>query len=174
MQIDTTSGAQAAVPEAVKTSGARRELKLSELVPDALVALLMLAFAIALWVGAAAFAPGPWQAQGAGTFPRSISLLLGMCSLLLLGRTLRAWRCSTQVASVEFRRPGAVATAMLLTVAYPPLIEGLGYYMATAAWLPVLLWVAGYRKLKGIVLVSLGFLLFSRIVFQHLLGTPMP
>ena len=174
MPIDPAHGAQAARPDAVQAPVAQRELKVSALVADALVALFMLAFAMALWVGVGAFAPGPWRAQGAGAFPRSIALLLGMCSLLLLGRTLLAWRGPKQPGSVAFRRPHAVVAAMLLAVAYPPLIDGLGYYLATAVWLPVLLWVAGYRKPKGVVLASIGFLVFSRIVFQQLLGTPMP
>lgn len=174
MATDPAHGAQVVKPDAVKTPIVQRELKVSTLVADALVALFMFAFAVALWVGVEAFAPGPWRAQGAGSFPRSIALLLGMCSLLLLGRTLLAWRAQRQAGNVALRRPHAVAAAMLLAVAYPPLIDALGYYLATAVWLPVLLWVAGYRKPKGVVLASLGFLVFSRIVFQQLLGTPMP
>lgn len=150
------------------------ELKLPAAVADAVVALLMLAFAAALWFGAGAFAPGPWKAQGAGAFPRSIALLLGTCSLLLLARAATARRRSGTSGTVAFRRPRAVAVAMVLAVAYPSLIEAIGYYMATGLWLPVLLWVAGYRKPVGVVLASLGFLVFSRIVFEHLLGTPMP
>lgn len=173
MPASSVHHAQAAKADPVETP-AERELKVPASVADAVVALFMLAFAVALWVGAAAFAPGPWHAQGAGAFPRSISLLLGMCSLLLLGRTLGARRGSPAAVSVAFRRPSAVATAMVLAVAYPPLIEEIGYYMATGLWLPVLLWVAGYRKPVGVVLASLGFLVFSRIVFQQLLGTPMP
>ncbi|MBU6257464.1 MAG: tripartite tricarboxylate transporter TctB family protein [Burkholderiales bacterium] len=174
MAIEPADGAPVARPDAVQTSAVRGELQVSALVADASVALFMLALAVALWIGVGAFAPGPWRAQGAGSFPRSIALLLGLCSLLLLGRTLLAWRARTRARPLAFRRPHAVAAAMGLALAYPPLIEALGYYPATALWLPLLLWVAGCRKPKLVVLPALGFLVFSWIVFQQLLGTPMP
>lgn len=174
MRSETAYGAPPVAPERVNEPMHARELKVPAALADMLVGWLMLAFAIALWVGAGAFAPGAWHAQGPGTFPRGISLLLGVCSLLLLGRALHAWRAGTRPVVVAVRRPRAVVLAMALAAAYPPLIQALGYYPATAVWLPVLLWVAGCRKLKVVVLASLGFLLFSRIVFQQLLGTPMP
>lgn len=171
--MGTSSFSQPPEPDTMR-SAPERELNVPAGVADALVALCMLAFAVALWLGAGAFAPGPWKAQNAGAFPRGISLLLGMCSLLLLARAVSARRGAGAQPSVAFRRPRAVAVAMALAIVYPPLIDGIGYYMATGLWLPVLLWVAGCRKPVGVVLASVGFLVFSRIVFQHLLGTPMP
>lgn len=169
----TAYGAHDTKPQgaAAGTPAPERAWSLPAPLLDSLIALAMLAFALALWAGAEGFAPGPWRAQGPGTFPRGIALLLGSCSLLLFGRALRAWRGAQRLS---VKRPHAVAAAMALALVYPPLIEGLGYYGATAVWLPVLLWVAGCRRLKVLVPASLGFLVFSRIVFQQLLGTPMP
>ena len=173
MGLGTAYGARDTKPQATAAGNPalERAWSLPTTLLDTLIALAMLGFALALWVGAEAFAPGPWRAQGPGTFPRGIALLLGSCSLLLVGRALRAWRGAQRLS---VKRPHAVAAAMALAVAYPPLIQGLGYYGATAVWLPMLLWVAGCRRLKVLVPACLGFLVFSRIVFQQLLGTPMP
>ena len=155
------------------TPASTSELRVAAPLLDSVIGLLMAGVALALWLGAAAFDRGTNPVDGPGTFPHAISLLLGATSLLLLGRSLpRCLRGGS--AAVVMRRPSAVFTAMGLVIAYPLLIQRLGYYSATAVWLPLLLWTAGYRKPLGVVLATLGFLAFSRVVFQHLLGTPMP
>ncbi len=171
-ETTTLDGCAPAV-KAHETPASKAELRVAAPLLDSVIAALMAAVALALWLGAASFERGTNLIDGPATFPRAISLLLGTTSLLLLARSLPRYLRGGS-AAVVMRRPSAVFTAMGLVVVYPLLIEHLGYYPATAVWLPVLLWTAGYRKPLGVVLATLGFLVFSRVVFQQLLGTPMP
>jgi hypothetical protein len=57
---------------------------------------------------------------------------------------------------------------------FPLLMSSLGYYLATAAWLPLLLFVAGYRKPIGILVYTAGFLAFVKLGFDMILRTPLP
>ena len=75
---------------------------------------------------------------------------------------------------IEIRHPAAVLLAVVLVAAYPTLLAYLQYYLATALWLPPFLWLAGMRRSLGIVLTTAGFLLFTKVLFQMALGTPLP
>ena len=63
---------------------------------------------------------------------------------------------------------------MALVIAYPLLITTFGYYVVTGPWLIVLLFAAGYRKLLPKIIYSIGFLIFTKLVFQMLIGIPLP
>lgn len=162
----------APAPDCAPSRGAA--LHIAPWLLDAIVAACMGAVALTLWLGAASYDQGTSALSGPSAFPRAIALLLGVSSLLLMGRALAPRLRGTRQTGLAMQRPRAVFGAMALVVAYPGLIQALGYYGATALWLPVLLWVAGCRRPLGVAVASLGFLLFSRVVFQQLLGTPMP
>ena len=71
-------------------------------------------------------------------------------------------------------RPLAVLAAILLICGYPALISAVGYYLATAIWMVPFLLLAGMRRPVGIVASVAGFLLFTKVLFQMVLGTPLP
>lgn len=141
---------------------------------DAGIGGLMLVIALWFWVKAAAIQSHSRGLMGPLAFPKGISALLAVCALLLIGRSLIPSRAAVAGALVTIERPWFVLAAMGMTIGYPLLIGALGYYLATGLWLPPFLWIAGYRKPVGMALATLGFLIFTRIIFQHVLGTPMP
>lgn len=109
--------------------------------------------------------------MGPAAFPEGVALLLGGCSLFMIGRAAAHWHAPERV---RVERPGSVLAAMMLVVSYPVLIEHLGFYPATGLWLVPLLWVAGCRSMPVIGGCAIGFLVFTKLVFEMLLGTPLP
>lgn len=149
-------------------------LRLPAFLLDAGIGAVMLAIALWFWFGSAAI-----QSQSRGlmspiAFPRAISAMLVLCAVLLLARSLVPGRLAEASALVSVERPWFVLAAMGMTILYPLLMASLGYYLATALWLPPFFWIAGYRKPVGVALATAGFLVFTRVIFQHVLGTPMP
>lgn len=161
--------------EGGKAAWRGRALTIPSVVLDSAIGVSMLAVALWFWLGASSIQTrSPFSLVGPAAFPRAISVLLAVCSLLFVGRSV-ASRLRTGISTkVAIDRPVHVFAAMALVAAYPLLIDALGYYIATGLWLPVFLWVSGYKRPLGIVLVSIGFLVFTKIVFDKLLGTPLP
>lgn len=150
-------------------------LAIPAVVLDTAVGVFMLAAALWFWFGAADIqTQSAFSLSGPVAFPRGVAALLAVCSLLLIGRSLGSRRGRGRSPRVRVERPAQVAVAMGLVVGYPLLIGVAGYYVGTGLWLPVVMWVSGYRRPLGLVLVSAGFLAFTKIVFEHMLGTPMP
>ncbi len=136
-------------------------------------AALLLALATWLWVGAADIDGGGVGITGPDGFPRLVAALLGASSLLLLVQSVRAARVGGSMPIVV-RRPRPVVAAIVLVAIYPLLIAYLGYYVATAVWMVPFLLLAGMRHPAGLAASTLGFLLFTKVLFQMVLGTPLP
>jgi hypothetical protein len=62
----------------------------------------------------------------------------------------------------------------VLVIVYPLLLSHLGFYLATGPWLLVLLFVTGNRKPLPMVLCAAGFLIFTKVIFDMLIGIPLP
>ena len=139
---------------------------------NAIGGLLLLAFAIWLWFGAAAIDGAGQGLVGPDGFPRIVAVLLAVSSVLLVLQSARV--AKGRVAAIRVQRPAAVAGAIVLVVIYPVLIAYLGYYAATAIWMLPFLFLAGMRNPVRIVAGTAGFLLFTKVLFQMVLGTPLP
>ena len=72
------------------------------------------------------------------------------------------------------RRPWRVVIGMVLLLIFPYGMRHLGYYPTMAVWLAAFFWLADYRRPVGIVACVAGFLVFTKIVFEYLLSTPIP
>ncbi len=164
--------------EGAEQGGARAlaapSLRLSAKLLEIALGLLLLVLAIVFWFGAGAIDTHARGLMSARAFPRGIALLLGFSALALTARAALRMRTHGPGLLVKVERPAAVGAAMAMAVLYPVLIDAFGYYIATGLWLPPLLWIAGYRRPLGVLACSAGFLVFTRIIFQHVLGTPMP
>lgn len=136
-------------------------------------ALLLIALAAWLWIGAADIDAVGGGGLGPDTFPRLVAALLALCCLVLLIQSVRG-ALSRSGGSIEVSRPVQVVAAIVLVCVYPPLIGALGYYLATVLWMPPFLFLAGMRKPIGILASVAGFLLFAKVMFQMALGIPLP
>jgi hypothetical protein len=140
---------------------------------NAAIAALLVAMAAWLWIGAEDIADTGGVVGPAG-FPRAIAILLGGSALLVLFQAAHSARLADRHALVRVHRPVSVGLAIVLVVLYPLLISKVGYYIATAVWLAPFLVVCGMRSVLGVFATTAGFLLFTKVLFQMVLGTPLP
>jgi hypothetical protein len=138
--------------------------------------------------GAAFFALAAWLWHGAGDievvssggvgpafFPRAVAILLALGSLLLMvqGLVPRLFGLRPD-DTIQVQRPGSVLAAIVIVIGYAALLRPLTYYPATALLLPCMLWAAGLRRPVAIAACTIGFLVFTKILFETVLGTPLP
>jgi hypothetical protein len=128
-----------------------------------------------LWHGAADIEVTSSSGVGPAFFPRAVAILLAIGSLLLVlqGLAPRLFGISPDKL-VQVQRPGSVLAAIAIVILYASLLGRLTYYPATALLLPCLLWAAGLRRPLGIAACTIGFLVFTKILFETVLGTPLP
>lgn len=111
---------------------------------------------------------------GAADVPRGLAVLLALGSLGLIGAA--AWRLASSRPgpAMTVRRPLRVATGAALLAAFPVLMSWAGYYPAMAVFLAAFLYLADYRKPVPLLIVVVGFLAFTKVVFEMILQTPLP
>jgi putative tricarboxylic transport membrane protein len=63
---------------------------------------------------------------------------------------------------------------LILMFAYSLLLEYLGFYVTSALFLPLTMFVLGARKVFSIALTSGGVLIFIFLVFGKILSVPLP
>jgi putative tricarboxylic transport membrane protein len=135
--------------------------------PDVASALVLLAVALLAWMAARDLPWGTLHQPGAGFFPKSLALLLGSLSIVLLARG--GLIDTAPVSSLWPEREGRIRVAIMLAalLAYVLLLEPVGYLIATAGLFLVLLrWVGrqGWAITLGTAaLAAVGsYVLFAR------------
>lgn len=139
---------------------------------EILVLSLFAVIAIMLYRSTASF---PDMTQGStGTYIRFLAVCLGALSLLELGLNMRKKaKEDTSVLNIT-SAPGMFISLLILMFLYAILLEPLGFYLASALFLPATMYMLGARKPVSIVLTSGGVLLFVFLIFAKLLGVPLP
>jgi hypothetical protein len=166
VEQDTQAGA--AAPPTGAAEG--RPLIVNTSVLELVVGVALLAMA-AWFIWQSTLLPADRNAVGPAAFPLAVAILLAALVLVLLGSAARR---ITQGATTTFRRPLAVLGAMALVIAFPTLMDVFGYYGTAAVWLLAFGWLAHVRRPLLLGATMVGMLLFARIVFEMLLGTPLP
>lgn len=110
---------------------------------------------------------------GPATFPTGIALLLILTALALLGSASKRLLANRQESHIPIRRPLIIGLAVILLCAFPFAMATFGYYPTMGIWLLPFAWAANVRKPFRLIGVVIGFLLFSKLVFEMLLGTPL-
>jgi hypothetical protein len=151
-----------------------RRVTLREAPLDVLFGVLSLLLAIIMWIGADYIERGSGTLVGPAGFPKGVSLILGFSSLLLTLRGVLALRSGSRGDEVAIDQPVAVLISMVLIVVYPILLARFGYYTVTGPWLVALLFASGNRKIPQIIGYAVGFLIFTKLVFELLIGVPLP
>lgn len=140
---------------------------------EVLVAVSLIAVSAWLWFDSYSFDESGRGLMGAAAFPRGVSLLLGLSSLVLATKGVRLMmRADTE--PVTFGRPSAVLLSAVLIVLYPLLLPRFGFYPTTGVWLLALLWCAGQRNILWALVTVLAFLVIVKLVFQTVMGIPLP
>ena len=150
-------------------------IEISERKLDVVAGVTFFALAAWLWHGAADIDTTSSGGVGPAFFPRAIALLMAGGSLLLVlqGFVPKLFGIRPD-KTIWFQRPGSVLAAMVIVIVYASMLGRLTYYPATALFLPCLLWAAGVRRPIIIAACTIGFLTFTKILFEIVLGTPLP
>lgn len=140
---------------------------------DILVGLALVAMAVWFFVTAGNLEDFSGTAIGAADFPRGLAVLLGLGVLVIMVGAVRRLASEASPRFIVVRRYGHVAAGMVLLVAFPALMDAFGYYLAMTGWLAAFLVLTGIRHPIHVAAYVGGFLLFSKVVFEMLLGTPL-
>lgn len=146
-------------------------------VTDFTLALLLLALAAALAIGAASFPPMPGQAFGPRLFPNLIAGGLAICAGLLVVRAAKAKGLQLGVITPEWwnepGRRGNLAILLGSIVAYTLLVEPLGFLVTTFALLVLLMKRLG-AAWRATLLASLIGTAVTYVMFAWWLRVPLP
>ncbi len=140
---------------------------------ELLVLIFFLVIAVALYKSTASF-PEMTQ-KSTALYIRFLATLLGIFSLLELLLKLRKKNLGKDQEKMQLTEAPLKFTALLILMfLYAILLEPLGFYFASALFLPLTMYILGSRRLLSIALTSGGVLLFVFLVFALLLGVPLP
>lgn len=142
--------------------------------PDLLAGLALLLFSLFAWLTAGTLPFGTLHQPGPGFFPRSLAVLTGAMSALLLVRGLRAG--APDVRALWPDRTGALRVLLLLSVllGYLAALDPAGYLLATAGFFLILLRWVGRRSWLQTVGVTLLAAAGSYVLFAHWLMVSLP
>ena len=146
-------------------------------VSDFTLALVLLALALAMAVGALSFPPMPGQAFGPKLFPNIVAAGFALCALALI---MRAVKTKTLVISAVrpewWNEPGRRVNLLILLgsiVVYTLLIERLGFVLTTLALLVVLMKRLG-ASWRATLFASFLGTASTYIMFAYWLRVPLP
>lgn len=109
---------------------------------------------------------------GPSAFPKLISISILILSAFLIVQGFMGLKKGKHILFIN--RRNKLIGSILLLVLYIIIIPIIGYYLSTAICLPVMLVLAEERKWKSVLLITVGFLLFSKLGFGILLNVPLP
>lgn len=145
-------------------------LRLDRRWAEGAILVLVLLAGIWFWTSAQLIQTRSGDAVGARSFPTALAILLIGITGLALIRAIRL-PAGTQLT---VRRPVALLTAMAMLLAFPWVVEVLGYYVIIVPWVLGFGWAARVRA-PGLAAITLGTVLFvAFFIFQMVLGTPLP
>lgn len=144
---------------------------MSKRIVELLLLSAFLVLAVLLYRSTASY---PANVQGStANYVRFLALSLGiLCSVEWVLCFIKSEKGKEKMilSKAPFRFWGLI----ILLVIYSIVLEPLGFYMASALFLPVGMGVLGARKKIQITLTTAGVLLFVYLVFERLLSVPLP
>jgi putative tricarboxylic transport membrane protein len=142
---------------------------------DLSIGLLSIVFAVWFLVGSLQL-PGPLNKVniGPGAFPLIISILIIIVATMIIVTTLLKKEKDHKNQYVTIVRFKNIAASIGIIILYTFSIPYLGFYLATAIYFPVMLYLASESNWKTIIFVTVVFELFSFVIFEKILGVLLP
>jgi putative tricarboxylic transport membrane protein len=117
----------------------------------------------------------PEMVQGStANYIRFLAVSLGILCLVEAGLWMRKKHQDQGKKLNMTAAPFRFWSLLILMFVYSLLLEYLGFYVTSALFLPMTMFVLGARKVFLIALTSGGVLLFVFLVFGKILGVPLP
>lgn len=146
-------------------------------VSDFTLALVLLALALAMAVGALSFPPMPGQAFGPKLFPNIVAAGFALCAVALIMRAIKSKTINISVVRPEWwnelRRRGNLLILLGSIVAYTLLIERVGFLLTTLALMVLLMRRLGASWRATLIASLLGTVL-TYVMFAYWLRVPLP
>ncbi|MEQ9125268.1 MAG: tripartite tricarboxylate transporter TctB family protein [Alphaproteobacteria bacterium] len=135
-------------------------------VKEAAAALALLALAAVAWLSAVTFA------AEARVFPRLVAGVMAALALVMLGRSF--FMNSEERRRQFFKHFPTFMLCLGLILGYVYTTSLLGYFTASAIFVPAFALLLGLRRPVVIVASTLGFLLVTHLVFVEAFERPLP
>ena len=108
---------------------------------------------------------------GAAMLPRGLLILLALCAVGLLVRSIMGKGGNE---SLGIKNYGRLLMGTSLLVLYILGINAIGYYIASSLFVILVTLLLGYRKWHYIAIAAIGFSVAVYVVFEYALKIPMP
>ena len=146
-------------------------------VSDFTLALVLLALAAAMTIGAVSFPPMPGQAFGPRLFPNIIAVGFALCAAVLIMRAVKAKAVRIAVVTPEWwNEPGRRGNLLILLgsiMAYTLLVEPVGFLITTFTLLVVLMKRLG-ASWRATLFASILGTAVTYLLFAYWLRVPLP
>ncbi|KMJ56394.1 hypothetical protein AB685_22215 [Bacillus sp. LL01] len=110
---------------------------------------------------------------GPRAFPLIMSISIIVFSIVLLVQTILS-RKQDMDKKIYIHRAWSVVTFAALLIIFVLAIPRLGYYLSALIFFPLFIFATGEKSLIKVSLLTAGFLGFTKVAFDMLLGVPLP
>lgn len=112
---------------------------------------------------------------GANYLPLALSVFMGAMSILMIITGIREGGAAGETGSSEMNLKSSKRPILvyLMIAAYLVLFQTLGYFVATILFLVALQWYLKAGSWKRISFVTLGYLIFTYVLFVKILALPI-
>ena len=144
-------------------------MKLKHVHADVWIGLTLIVLSVIFYMMA-----GSFRNPDAATWPRLVLICIMILSSMLM---LYGWQLTKQNADTTLPSLNTLAGAMgalLVMVIYAVLMNFTGYFVSTAIFLPVGMFLLGQRNWKAILGVTVGLEVFVYVLFVMQLQLRMP
>lgn len=145
---------------------------------DRACSLVLLGIAVAACLGAAQHSIGTFNDPGPGFFPMALGAVLGVLSLIILAGGILAKRAEAGETALPQAKQGKVSKEALIVIgalaAYGVLLVPLGFILTTFVIFAALMVLVAGQKWFVAVGGAAGLSLVSYFIFATLLGVNLP
>ena len=138
------------------------------------VAAVLLALAGYIFLAAGTLPFGTMRVPQTAFFPRTLAVLLGIMSLILLARALAGREALGGGEKIETQGWIRIAVTLMTLAGFALALEHLGFLLTTFLLMISLLRAIEAQKWRKVVVVALATALISYAIFSWLLGVPLP
>jgi putative tricarboxylic transport membrane protein len=138
------------------------------------VAAVLLALAGYVFFAAGTLPFGTMRVPQTGFFPKTLAILLGILSLVLLAQALAGREAPRGGEKIETQGWVRIAVTLVTLAGFALALERLGFLLTTFLLMLSLLRAIEAQKWRKVVVVALATALISYAIFSWLLGVPLP
>ncbi len=149
-------------------AGIRLKSRLFQYTGRILFPIFFISLSLFFWMLSTRFRSG--ESYGPAIVPRLWSIFLILFGVILYIKVL----LGKEETDPKPGRLDTVFQFIVLLLLYIPAIHYIGYFISTICFLPVAMWLLGYRRKIAIVLITVLWAALSYALFFHLLHVALP